>query len=124
MPYALDPHQNSVIPTGLVNPVMVFAQNSEGRNTPTGEQETDENGVPIWMVEAFETIEKFGRKSTETINVLVSSRTEPKPEAYIPGQFKGLTVDPFVRQGKEGGRATLGKTFRATGLGSTGGEQK
>ena len=124
MPYALDPHLNPLTPTGVVNPAMVFAPNSEGRNVPTGEQEVDDNGVPIWQVEVLETVENFGRKSTETVNVLVPSRTEPKPEPYTPGLFKGLTLDPFVRQGRNGGRATLGKNFRATSLGGVGGEQK
>ena len=124
MAYALDPHLNPLMPTGNVNPSMVFAPNSEGKNVPTGEQEVDDKGVPMWQIEVLETVENFGRKSTESVNVLVPSRTEPKPEPYVPGVFQGLTVDPFVRQGRNGGRATLGKTFRATGFGSTGGEQK
>lgn len=124
MAYVLDSHLNPLPPTGVVNPAMVFARDSEGRNAPTGEQEVDDNGVPIWQVEVLETVETFGRKSTETVNVLVPSRTEPKPEPYIPGVFKGLTLETYVRHPRGAARPVVGKIFRATSFGSVGGEQK
>lgn len=121
--YVLDSDKNLFTLTGIKNPVPVFGPDSEGRNRPTGEQETDDHGVPLWEVEVLETVETFGRQSTETSMVRVPSRTEPSVTPLSRATFKGLTMEPYVRVPKGGGRATLGKNFRADGL-VTGGESK
>ena len=121
--YVLDSDKNVFTLTGIVNPVLVFAPDAEGRNRPNGEQETDDHGVPLWDLEVLETVETFGRRSTETSMVRVPSRTEPTVNALTRATFKGLTVEHFVRVPKSGGRATLGKNLRADAL-VGGGEQK
>lgn len=125
MAYPLDAKRTALMPTGVVRAALVFAVNNEGKYRTTGEQEADDNGLPIWEVEAVETsTNRYGRTGSETITVLIASRTEPKVESFVRQGFENLTLDAFVQQGKNGGRATLGKKFWATGVISVGGEQK
>lgn len=117
MSYAIDTSATPFIATGIVHPVPVFGVDSAGNSRPTGEQATDDSGVPLWEIEVLETVENFGKSATETVAIQVPSRSEPSVSPMTRAQIVGLTLDVYL-SGVKAGRPKLGKVFRAASVGS------
>lgn len=107
------PH--GVFATGGVQAVEEFVDNKK-----TGRQETDpHNGMPVWSVAVLDGDPELNAKQ-KSFAVKISAAYQPVlPDATIPGlpfipvQFEGLTVTPYV----DSATKRLVYSYRATGVG-------
>jgi hypothetical protein len=77
--------------TGNVNAVMRFQTVADRSAGAAQVQETNEDDVPLWDVEALLDLEAYGKKSTEPIRVRVPAIVQPNvPKG--PVQFAGFKV--------------------------------
>lgn len=94
----IDASKITLIATGKVRPVPVYAEMADGskRRVP-GEQEKDAFGLPIWAVDVQ--LDDDDATRTEAIAVKVPSTEEPAPAKWRPITFTGLTCKPYVPSG-------------------------
>jgi hypothetical protein len=88
-----------------------------GRRTPSKDKQT---GQRVFVVTGMDRDPEARRKE---IKVKVSAPHMPElPEEILPGsglravEFTGLTITPYVEDGRGGGRARLAFSYRATGV--------
>lgn len=110
----IDASQITLIATGKVRPVAVYAEMADGskRRVPDAQEKTDA-GVPLWAVDVQ--LDDDDANRTEAISVKVPSHDEPHPAKWQPVMFKGLTCKPYV---PSGGRQ-VALSMRAEGLAAT-----
>jgi hypothetical protein len=96
--YPIDADRVRLISTGTVSPVTRWVELSDGsrRPDPTGRQDEDENGRPLWRVEVIMPADEGDeRDKTGVAEITVASKDRPDPGAF--GDllvFEGLVVSP------------------------------
>jgi len=109
-----------VFPHGLyamgVEQAQDFNEKTRAR-TPAKDKHT---GELVWTVTC---IDRDPEARAKEVRVKVTGPRMPElPEEVLPGsglravEFTGLTVTPYVEDGRGGGRARLAFSFRATGV--------
>ena len=96
---------------GGFEPVRDFDASSNGRFVQSKDRSS---GLPLWSVEVIDA-DKEAR--TRTVKVKVAAQVQPElPNSpagvpFVPVEFTGLTVTPYVNQAGK-----LGYSFKATGV--------
>jgi hypothetical protein len=83
--------------TGNTNAVYRFQNDAERLAGATQIQDVNEDGVPLWDIEALFAIEQFGKTVTEVIQVRVPSLVQPNVEAG-PVRFIALSVTTSINK--------------------------
>lgn len=96
--------------SGNVTPAREWTERPDGSRTRSDVQATNDSGVPMWEVEIVYSDIVYGQAKTESAQVLVPSQTEPKPAAFTPAAFQGLTVNAY------GTKTGMRLNFSADGL--------
>jgi hypothetical protein len=103
---------DGVYAAGAFEPVRDFdASSSGGRFVQSKDKST---GLPLWQVEV---IDADQQARTRTVKVKVAAQAQPMlPTAaagvpFVPVEFTGLTVTPYVNQ-----NGKLGYSLKATGV--------
>jgi hypothetical protein len=109
-----------VFPDGVYAMSVEQAQDFEeksGRRTPSKDKQT---GEWVWTVTV---IDRDPQAREKQVKVKVSAPVQPVlPGEIVPGsglhpaEFTGLTITPYVNEGRAGGRARLAYSLRATGM--------
>src|SRR3954453_3430646 len=88
-----------------------------GRRTPSKDKQT---GELVWTVTV---IDRDREAREKQVKVKVTSPVQPVlPGEIMPGsglhavEFTGLTITPYVNEGRAGGRARMAYSLRATGV--------
>ncbi len=82
--------------TGVVNAVMQWGQDAQGKRFKTETQDRDANtGMPKWALEVFHRRVNFGEDCTVTTMVEVGAAEKPDPMPMTPVVFEGLEVSIF-----------------------------
>src|SRR3954451_23521247 len=88
-----------------------------GRRTPSKDKQT---GEWVWTVTV---IDRDPEAREKQVKVKVSAPVQPVlPGEIMPGSglhavdFTGLTITPYVNEGRAGGRARMAYSLRATGV--------
>jgi hypothetical protein len=102
---------DGVYAAGIFEPVRDFDASSNGRFVQSKDKAT---GLPLWAVEVIDA-DKEAR--TRTVKVKIAAPHQPVLPAgpagspFIPVEFTGLTVTPYVNQ-----NGKLGYSLKATGV--------
>ena len=102
---------DGVYAAGTFEPVRDFDASSNGRFVQSKDKAT---GLPLWTVEVIDA-DKEAR--TRTVKVKMAAPNQPVLPAgpagspFIPVEFTGLTVTPYVNQ-----NGKLGYSLKATGV--------
>jgi hypothetical protein len=102
---------DGVYAAGAFEPVRDFDASSNGRFVQSKDKAT---GLPLWSVEV---IDADQQARTRTVKVKVAAQVQPvlpsgpAGSPFVPVEFTGLTVTPYVNQA---GR--LGYSLKATGV--------
>jgi hypothetical protein len=102
---------DGVYAAGAFEPVRDFDASSNGRFVQSKDKAT---GLPLWVVEV---IDADASARARTVKVKVTAHVQPVlpngpvGSPFVPVEFTGLTVTPYVTQA---GR--LGYSFKAAGL--------
>jgi hypothetical protein len=102
---------DGVYAAGVFEPVRDFDASSNGRFVQSKDKAT---GLPLWQVEV---IDADRQARTRTVKIKIAAMVQPMlPVAtagvpFVPVEFAGLTVTPYVNQA---GR--LGYSLKATGV--------
>jgi hypothetical protein len=102
---------DGVYAAGVFEPVRDFDASANGRFVQSKDKAT---GLPLWTVEVIDA-DKEAR--TRTVKVKVAAPNQPALPAgpagspFIPVEFAGLTVTPYVNQ-----NGKLGYSLKATGV--------
>ena len=100
--FPVESSRQSMIATGIVEPVNEWMETADGKRRPSDVQATDENtGMFLWGVEVLYTQTSFGRESSVTAKVTVGAKDKPSPQKLTPIAFTGLEVE--VRTNRAGG---------------------
>jgi hypothetical protein len=100
-----------VYAAGMFEPVRDFDASSNGRFVQSKDKAS---GLPLWQVEV---IDADQQARTRTVKVKVAAQDQPVlPSApagvpFIPVEFAGMTVTPYVNQ-----NGKLGYSLKATGV--------
>ena len=82
--------------TGVVNAVMQWGQDAQGKRFKTETQDRDPNtGMLKWGVEVFHRRVNFGEDCTVTTMIEVGAAEKPDPVPMTPVVFEGLQVSVF-----------------------------
>jgi hypothetical protein len=85
--------------TSVVNAVMEWGQDAQGKRFKTETQDRDPNtGMPKWGVEVFWRDSNFGEDFTMTGVVEVGAAEKPDPMPMTPVVFEGLELSIFKNQ--------------------------
>jgi hypothetical protein len=88
--------------TGVVNRVMEWGQDAQGKRFKTETQERDpDTGMLKWGLEVFHQRVNFGEDCTVTLMVEVGAAERPDPVPMTPVVFEGLQVS--IYKNKAGG---------------------
>jgi hypothetical protein len=88
--------------TGVVNKVMEWGQDAQGKRFKTETQERDpDTGMLKWGLEVFHRRVNFGEDCTVTLMVEVGAAERPDPMPMTPVVFEGLQVS--IYKNKAGG---------------------
>lgn len=91
----LDGSKITLIATGKVRPVAVYAEMADGSNKRVpGAQEKTDFGLPLWAVDVLLDDEDATR--AEAITVKVPCTDEPQVPKFQPVTFQGLTCKPYA----------------------------
>jgi hypothetical protein len=102
---------DGVYAAGVFEPVRDFEGSSNGRFVQSKDKAT---GLPLWQVEV---IDADQQARTRTVKVKIAAQAQPMlpvPAAgmpFVPVEFTGLTVTPYVNQAGK-----LGYSLKATGV--------
>src|SRR3954447_5548653 len=109
-----------VFPDGVYAMSVEQAQDYDeksGRRTPSKDKQS---GEWVWTVTV---IDRDPEAREKQVKVKVSAPVQPVlPGEIMPGSglhavdFTGLTITPYVNEGRAGGGARMGSSLRATGL--------
>lgn len=100
-----------VYAAGVFEPVRDFDASSNGRFVQSKDKAS---GLPLWQVEV---IDADHQARTRTVKVKVAAQDQPVLPAapagvpFVPVEFAGLTVTPYVNQ-----NGKLGYSLKATGV--------
>jgi hypothetical protein len=95
--FAVDSNRQSMLATGVVEPVMEWVETAEGKRRPGDNQARQEGtGLPLWGVEVVYQSESWGRVSTESVKVTVPAMEMPAPSLFTPIQFNDLVASVRV----------------------------
>jgi len=98
------------IATGKAVARAVYAELSDGsRRRVPDKQETNEHGVPVWVLDVM--IDDPDSDRAEIAGVKVAAHEEPRPAKFQPVKFVGLVAVPYV---DGSGRVAL--SWRADGI--------
>lgn len=107
----IDGTKITLIATGKVRPVAVYAEMADGSNRRVpGAQEQTETGIPVWAVDVQ--LDDDDANRTEAISVKVAAVDEPHPAKWQPVTFTGLMCKPYI---PNGGRQ-VALSMRAEGI--------
>jgi hypothetical protein len=110
----IDGTKITLIATGKVRPVAVYAEMSDGTNRRVpGAQEKTDAGTPVWAVDVQ--LDDDDANRAEAISVKVPSADEPQVPKWKPVVFTGLVCKPYI---PNGGRQ-VALSMRADGIAST-----
>lgn len=109
--YAVDIARQSMIATGVVNPVDEW-EGERGNRKRTGNQAKTDDGVPLWSVEVGYITESFDKQMTVNAGVTTPAAEKPDPAPYTPIEFAGLSA--MVRVNYKSGQ--LVESWTAEGL--------
>src|SRR3954471_19454086 len=84
--FPIDATRLQLISTGYVTSCHEWVER-DGRRQPAEAQMTDENGTPLWDLSV---LVMGGDDKPETLNVRVSSRTQPETQPMQPVAFERL----------------------------------
>ena len=93
MDLPIDSERLSAVYAGSVEPVVQWNEGPDGRRVP-GDQETNDNHVPMWTVHAI----VIGGDRPETIAVRVPAPTCPQPGPLEPAAFERLRCTARVNK--------------------------
>src|SRR5271156_4451521 len=117
---------DGVYAAGVFEPVRDFDASTNGRFVQSKDKAT---GLPLWQVEV---IDADQQARTRTVKVKIAAQAQPMlpvPTAgvpFVPVEFAGLTVTPYVNQAGRLGyslKATGGRVPGRSGRGSGGGQE-
>lgn len=100
-----------LVSAGQPEPLMVWAE-KDGRRTLTDNQETDDNGEPLWTAYVLPTV----ADRPEVISVRVPARQQPVLTPFAPVAVDNLEVN--ARVGKDG---RMAQYWSAAGIRDGGG---
>jgi hypothetical protein len=107
----IDGAKITLIATGKVRPVAVYAEMPDGSNRRVpGAQEQTDNGIPIWAVDVQ--LDDDDANRAEAISVKVPAADEPTVAKWKPVTFTGLVCKPYI---PSGGRQ-VALSMRADGI--------
>lgn len=94
----IDADRLRLLASGKLMARPVYAELSDGsRKRVPGDQERDENGVPLWTVDCYAddgVDDEDGR--AEVVGVIVGSHDRPTLRKFEPVMFEGLEVNVYV----------------------------
>jgi hypothetical protein len=100
---------------GVFEPVRDFDASSGGRFVQSKDKAS---GIPLWQVEVIDA-DKDARSRTVKVKVAATDQpvlpAAPAGVPFLPVEFTGLTVTPYVNQ-----NGKLGYSLKATGVRSPG----
>jgi hypothetical protein len=102
---------DGVYAAGIFEPVRDFDASSNGRFVQSKEKNT---GVPLWQVEVIDADQQARNR---TVKVKVAAQVQPVLPSgpagvpFVPVEFTGLTVTPYVNQAGK-----LGYSLKASGV--------
>lgn len=95
--YAVESARQSMLATGIVEPVMAWIEEGGKRRPSKDAQDHDpQTRLPLWGVEVMYTTAVFNRQMTVTAKVTVGAAKEPVVQPLTPVTFHDLTVDAGV----------------------------
>lgn len=112
----VDTSRVQFIGTGKAAGRAEYVELSDGSRRRSGNQATDDNGVPLWTVDVLVDDEDSDR--AEVVGVKVASHDEPRTDKWKPVRFVNLVAVPYVAQGTN--RVAL--SMRADGIEGQGGK--
>ena len=110
---------DGVYAAGAFEPVRDFDASSSGRFVQSKDKAS---GLPLWQVEV---IDADQQARTRTVKVKVAAQVQPTLPApaagvpFVPVEFTGLTVTPYINQ-----NGKLGYSLKATGVRVAGGGRR
>lgn len=114
--YAIDSKQQGLRATGIVEPVFAWIEDpATGRRKQSGDQDRNDQGIPLWSVEVTYIAESYGRSSTAVSKVTVATTQQPVVAAFDLVEFEGLTVSVSVNKSA----GVLREFWTAAGMGGT-----
>lgn len=106
----VDTSKVTFVGTGKAAARAEYVELSDGSRKRSGNQATDDNGTPVWVVDVLVDDDESDR--AEVVGVKVSSHEEPRTEKWKPVKFVNLVAVPYVQQGTN--RVAL--SMRADGI--------
>ncbi|GAA2887475.1 hypothetical protein GCM10010472_52250 [Pseudonocardia halophobica] len=106
----VDSTRAQFIGTGKAAARAQYAELSDGSRRRTGEQDKDEHGVPLWVIDVL--VDDDDADRAEVIGVRVASWDEPKVDKWKPVRFINLVAVPYADRST--GRVAL--SMRADGI--------
>ncbi|SFO52765.1 hypothetical protein SAMN05216207_107815 [Pseudonocardia ammonioxydans] len=97
-----------------------YAQLSDGSTRRTGEQATDDHGVPIWVVDVL--VDDDDADRAEIAGVRVASYDEPQTPKWQPVKFRNLRCKPWADS--SGNFTKVAFSWLADGIDGQGGQHK
>lgn len=106
----VDTGRVTFIGTGKAASRAEYVELSDGSRKRSGQQATDDNGIPLWTVDVL--VDDDDSDRAEVVGVKIASRDEPRTEKWKPVRFVNLVVVPYVDRGSN--RVAL--SMRADGI--------
>jgi hypothetical protein len=112
--YPIDAQRVRLISTGTVTPVQKWVELADGsrRPDPTGRQDSNDRGLPLWRVEVIlPPDEGDDRDKTGVAEITVACQGQPDPGSF--GEllvFEGLVMQPGYLN-KRSGQVTAPRWF-------------
>lgn len=111
--YAVDSKRQSMMATGVVNPVHEWEDTPEGRRQSERQAVDEETHLLLWGVEVIYRTVSFDRELTARAQVTVPAPLKPEIQDYTPIEFGDLFAS--ARANKAG---HLVESWRAGGIAS------
>ena len=106
----VDTSKVQFVGTGKAAARAEYVELSDGSRKRSGNQATDDNGVPLWVVDCLVDDDEADR--AEVVGVRVAAWDEPKTQKWQPVRFVNLVAVPYVDRGSS--RVAL--SMRADGI--------
>jgi hypothetical protein len=106
----IDCSRVTFIGTGKAAARAQYVELSDGSRRRSGEQDKNDEGVPMWVVDVLVDDDEADR--AEVVGVKIASHDEPTTEKWKPVRFRNLVAVMYQDQGT--GRPAL--SFRADGI--------
>lgn len=113
----VDTNRVSFIGSGKHVDKAEYVELTDGSRKRSGNQATNDDGVPLWTVDVF--LDDDDARRAEVVSVTVAMHDEPRIEKFKVVKFRDLVATIWVDQG---GRAQT--SLKASGIDGQGGQHK